>query len=178
MALNYANGEASGIGYMEVWSGEPRSISGPLKVRERFSVSGNDRLVSSVNVRLKRVTGTAPLLVRLVADDGRVIAEGAVPATSFSQGDLEEARGSSWARLDFEEPVVLESSSTYDLVLATQADTEYSTFVIREGRGYDFPSTTFFADGTAEYFDGERWQAFHPSWRGPLDEGDLQFYFE
>ena len=48
MALTYANGRTAGVGYMEVWPYTYQSISGVATARERFTVSGATRTVSSV----------------------------------------------------------------------------------------------------------------------------------
>jgi len=67
--------------------------------------------------------------------------------------------------------------SNGDLVLSAAADTSYSIFVIRKGVSWGFAPTTYFSDGHAQYNPGSGWVAFDPAWRGPLDEGDLQFAF-
>ncbi len=72
MQLNYANGKRAGVGYMEIWVRSPRTISGNERVRQVFRVRGTHRRVSSVSVRLKRLSGTSPLVIRLIRSDGKV----------------------------------------------------------------------------------------------------------
>src|SRR5207244_4482729 len=74
MELDYADGAADGVGYMEIW--HPRLISGARAVRQNFIVSRPDLCVSSVSVRVARMSGSGPLGVRLEQADGVVIEQG------------------------------------------------------------------------------------------------------
>jgi hypothetical protein len=171
MALNYANGVVGGVGYMEIWYRDPKTISGSGSARERFTVSGPSRQVSSVSVRLKRVSGSIPLTVRLETSSGELVEQGSIPASSITTTGQ-----ASWATYRFASERTLVAGQTYQLVLSSPSDTSYSIFVIRKGVAYGF-SQAYFADGSAQYNPGTGWVAFDPGWRGPLDESDLQFYF-
>jgi hypothetical protein len=171
MALNYANGVVGGVGYMEIWYRDPKTISGSGWARERFTVSGPSRQVSSVSVRLKRVSGSSPLIVRLETSSGDLVEQGSIPASSITTTGQ-----ASWATYRFATSRTLVAGQTYHLVLSSTSDTSYSIFVIRKGVAYGF-SQVYFADGSAQYNPGTGWVAFDPGWRGPLDEGDLQLYF-
>lgn len=177
MGLNYANGVTAGMGYMEVWVHSARTISGPNRVREVFTVRGPDRVVSSVSIRLKRIDGVEPLSVRLKDDDGQTLAQGEVAAGTLSAASDAVPRGADWVDVEFSDPITLVSGDTYRLLLASPGDTEYSAFAIRKGVSYDYGRGTYFAEGTGEYNDGSGWQPFQPGWSGPGPEGDLQFYF-
>jgi hypothetical protein len=171
MALNYANGMVGGVGYMEIWYTSPKTISGSGSAREAFTVSGPSRQVSSVSVRLKRVSGSSPLMVRLETSSGVLVEQGSIPASSITTTDQ-----ASWATYSFATSRTLVAGQGYHLVLSSTSDTSYSIFVIRKGVAYGF-SPTYFTDGSAQYNPGSGWVAFDPGWRGPLDEGELQFFF-
>jgi hypothetical protein len=171
MALTYANGASEGMGYMEVWVGQAKTISGVAQAREAFTVSGGTRTISTLSVRLQRIAGSSPLTVRLERSDGSLVAQGSIAAAAFPSAIP------GWATANFGSAVTLANGSSYNLVLSSPSDSAYSIFVIRKGVEYSFPTTTYFADGHAQYNSGTGWVAFDPGWRGPLDEGDLQLYF-
>ncbi len=173
MQLNYASGQEVGVGYMEVWVGLPKPISGSHSVREIFTVSGSNRAIRSVSVRLKRESGTSPLRVRLASSDGTIVEDGSIAASAISTS----GRGA-WATLMFSTTRTLVAGRQYRLVLTSAADTSYSIFVIRKGVDYHFAPTTYFADGFGQYTAGAGWVGFdQPGGAANLDQGDLQFYF-
>jgi hypothetical protein len=171
MQLNYANGTTAGVGYMEVWVGSPRSISGSARVREAFTVSGSSRSVRSVSVRLARSSGSSPLTVRLETGSGTLLEQGTIPASAIASGS-----SPTWATLTFDGTHVLKAGTAYSLVLSAPSDTTYSIYVIRQGSWYDFSPTTYFGDGRAQYTSGSGWTDFSRN-GGASGEGDLQFYF-
>jgi hypothetical protein len=175
MALNYADGTHAGLGYMEVWFREPQPVSGERKVREVFTVGSQAFSAASVAVRLKRVVGTSPLVARLENARGTVLATGHVPAAQFAVARRSGPEGSSWATIEFDEPVSLDAHETYRLVLSTRRDTEYLAIAIREGASYGFHPATYFSNGMAEWTDGSGWKPF-VGWGRPSHEADLQFY--
>jgi hypothetical protein len=180
MQLNYANGLTAGLGYMEVWVRSYKSISGSARAREAFTVSGANRLVSSVSVRLMRVSGSSPLTVRLETADGTLIEEGTIPASQIAIGTPGDHGGGGhavWVSYPFSAPRTLAAGQGYNLVLSAPGDTSYSIFVIRKGVHYHFAPPTYFGDGKAQYTSGSGWGPFTQDGSGPLDEADLQFYF-
>jgi hypothetical protein len=171
MALYYSNGAVGGQGYMEVWVGMPKTISGASKVREAFTVSGPSRTVSAASVRVHRISGSSPLTVRLETAAGALVAEGTVPADQISTGSLGD-----WGTAPFGMTATLSAGGAYHLLVEAPADTEYSAFVIREGAKWGFPAATYFADGTAQYTTGSGWYGFdQPSGGTNMTVGDLQF---
>jgi hypothetical protein len=172
MQLNYANGVTAGLGYMENWSRSAKTISGGARVRQRFTVSGSSRLVTTVSVRLKRLGGSSPLRIRLETSSGVLVEQATIPASS-----IPVASHPSWATYRFARSRTLLTGRAYNLVLTSASDTSYLIFVIRQGSSYGFSPTTYFADGSAQYNPGTGWVGFDPGWRGPLDQGDLQLYF-
>ena len=180
MQLAYSDGATDGLGYMEAWVRSFRTISGSAQAREAITVSGPNRVVSSVSVRLMRVGGTSPLTIRLETSGGTVIEEGTIAAPRIAIGTPGNHDGSghaTWETYTFATPRTLQSGRGYNLVLSSAADTAYSIFVIREGSSYGFSPRTFFSDGRAEYTTGSGWGPFTQDGGGPLDQGDLQFYF-
>jgi hypothetical protein len=84
LAIDYGDGNAQGVGYIERWLPERwGTISGGSSVRETFTVSGPNRHVSSVSVSLARASGGDDLRVRLEEGDGTLIEEGTIAASSF-----------------------------------------------------------------------------------------------
>jgi len=180
MQLKYANGVTGGLGYMEAWVRSDKSISGSAKAREAFTVSGPNRAVSSVSVRLMRISGSSPLTVRLETSGGALIEQGAIAASAIAIGTPGDHGGSghaTWETYTFDTPRTLVSGQSYNVVLSAPSDTVYSIFVIREGSSYSFSPTTYFGDGRAQYTTGSSWGPFMQDGGGALDEGDLQFYF-
>ena len=173
MALNYANGHVAGVGYMEVWVESPKVISGSRKAREVFTVSGSDRRITGVSVRVKRLSGSGPLRVRLETPGGDLIEEGSIPASRIPTTGY-----ASWATYSFSTPRTLTTGHGYHLVLSSDSDSSYSVFVLREGSTYGFGPATYFADGTGQYDPGSGWVGFdQPGGATNLTQGDLQFAF-
>jgi hypothetical protein len=179
-ALTYANGVTQGLGYMEVWVVNYKSISGVAMAREAFTVSGGDKTVSTVSVRLMRISGTSPLTVRLETSDGTLVEQGTIPSSAIpigTPGDHGGTGHAAWATFTFLASHVLTNGQSYNLVLSAPADTVYSIFVIRKGVDYSFPASTYFADGYAQYNPGTGWVGFTDEDGEPDIQSDLQFFF-
>jgi hypothetical protein len=175
MDLTYADGSHQGQGYMEVNLGYYGTISGNSMVRERFTVSGGDRMVTTASVRVRRTSGTDPLTIRLETSNGTLIEQGTVAAANIEQsapgGDN---RGQSWATITFASPHLLVNGTTYRLRLSTTASTTYTALSIRCGASYSYNVATYYNDGQSEKTtDGTTWVGLG---RVPTED-DLQFYF-
>ncbi len=181
LQVSYGDGVSAGLGYMESWVRSPQTVSGADSVREAFTVAGADRLVSAFSVRLMRVSGTAGALsARLETDRGTPVAEATVAASAIPigiPGDHDGTGHATWVTFPFAEQVVLHEGQAYHIVLTAPAGSVYSAFAIRKGVDYGFDTTTFFADGHGQVTTGGGWGPFTQDGGGPLDEGDLQFYF-
>lgn len=173
MQLNYSDGWSGGIGYMEVWSGVPESASGSSAVREVFTVSGSSKTVTNVSIRVNRVSGGDPLVVRLESADGTLIEEGSIPAASILTG------GSyGWATYAFSSAHTLASGQAYHLDFEATSTSAYQLFPIRKGSAYGFASTTYFSDGYAEFKQsGGSWSGWTQWGVTNRTDSDLQFYF-
>jgi hypothetical protein len=174
LQMNYDDGFTEGLGYMEVWVGAPQPISGTSSVRQAFTVSGASRTVSSVGVRVARLSGSGALTVRLEAGDGTLIEQGDVAATSVP---LNASATYVWATHKFSAPHTLGIGQSYHLVLQSPASTVYQAFPIRKGSDYGYKNTTFFADGYAQFLQAGSWVGWTQWGVTNRTDGDLQFYF-
>lgn len=174
--LDFPNGVTEGIGYIEGWVGAPRPISGTNAVRETFTVSGAGVTVSSVGVRVARVNGNDPLVIRLENANGSLVEEGSIPAS-----DVPLSGSSSpsyfWVNYKLSSKTTLVPGNTYHLDVEATSTSTYETFPIRKGFAYGFQSTTYFPDGHAEFEQNGSWTGWTQWGVANRTDGDLQFYF-
>lgn len=171
LALYYSDGSTQGMGYMEVWVGSPHTVSGQDSVREIFTVSGSSRTVSALHVRIKRDSGTDPLLVRIEKNDGTQVVQASVSASSVPTSYQ-------WITCALPASPTLAAGGSYRLVLQTAPTSTYEAYPIRRGVYYSFPDTTFFHDGYAQYTTGSTWFGWNQWGVNDRKEQDLQFYFD
>lgn len=174
--LQFQSGVTEGIGYMEGWIGAPEPVSGTHAVRETFTVSGAEEKVSSVGIRLARLSGNDPLTVRLENANGSLVEEGTIPASA-----IQESSATSplyyWANYKFAATYALVPGNTYHLDFESSSTSLYQAFPIRKGSDYGFQPTTYFPDGHAEFAQNGSWAGW-TQWGTPnRTDGDLQFYF-
>jgi hypothetical protein len=164
LGLYYANGVAAGVGYAYI--GSSATISGSSEVRETFTISGADRTISSVGIRLNSVSGSDPLTVRLQSSSGATIATATMSAGSLDAGE--------WSTASFGGSQTLNSGSTYELQFSTASSSRYSLESIYQGSSYGgWNPATYFSDGRAQTVSGGIWA----NWGGRSDE-DIQFYLK
>lgn len=173
--LQFQNGITEGIGYMEGWIGTPEPISGSNAVRETFTVSGAQVSVSSVGIRLARLSGNDPLTVRLENGDGTLIEEGTVPAAAIQESNA-TSPAYVWATYKFSTTYALIPGSTYHLDFESSSTSTYQAFPIRKGADYGFQATTYFPDGYAEFEQNGSWTGWAQWGATNRTDGDLQFY--
>ena len=187
MDLTYSDGHHDGMGYIESMWQQFGTISGDAdQVRQRFTVSGGDRVVTSASVRVRRSSGTSPLTITLETGGGDPIESLEISADDVPivAGDDPEDGSGTWASVRFTESRLLSNGSTYELRLTTAVGTEYTVVPVREGTdsgsegGTGNPSgfrSYRFTDGHAEgtHDGGATWTDLY-EW-SPVD---LQFYFE
>ena len=170
LVLRFADGYTTGVGYMEVWTESTKPIAGTASVRETFTVSGADRSVTGVSIRLRRVSGTAPLTVRLEQGNGTLI-------ESMSIGGIDTTFG--WVEHAFSSVRTLTKGARYALTLQAPAGTVYEAYPLREGSSSNvrFSAASYFTDGFAQFTTNGSWTGWD-QWGGAerLD-GDLQFLF-
>ncbi len=162
LGLYYANGVVDGVGYAYI--GSPATISGTSRARETFTVSGANRSVSAVGVRLKSVSGSDPLTIRLETSGGAAIETVTIPGSALTAGH--------WATATFHASHTLDSGASYNLQLTTPSTSRYSLQSIYQGSSYGaWNPATYFADGRAQTDTGGGWA----NWGGRTDP-DIQFY--
>ena len=186
MDLTYADGRHDGMGYIESMWQQYGVISGSASmVRQRFTVSGADRVITTATVRMRRSSGTSPLTVRLETSTGVLIEAVDVPASAVPVVLPDSAWNGAGVRVTaaFTAPRTLKAGETYHLRLSTAADSVYTTVPVREGTdsgstGGTGNSTGFrsyrFTDGDGQFTNngGSTWSNLY-LW-SPVD---LQFYF-
>jgi hypothetical protein len=164
LALTYANGVTAGQGYMEVWDHGYQQIGGTKAVRQSFALAA-PLTVSTVAVRVKRTSGSAPLVLKI---DGTAVGSvDGIPATA-----PDDRTGAVWAVV----PVSLTlPAGSHSLALASTG--EYIAICVRKGIDYGYPSSTYYAGGSAEWTaDGTTWRGFGFYRNTYTAQGDLQFY--
>jgi hypothetical protein len=183
MQLNYADGTKAGMGYMEIsyaGAGEIGVINGTNNmVRELFTVSGGNRIVSGASIRVQRLSGSDPLVVALEDNAGNQIDSFNIPAANIplapntgSSNSLGQA--AVFASGLFHQPQTLTNGQTYRLRLSTTSTSTYNLWVIRKGVDYKYTNNTYFSDGYSQKTtDGSTWSSLGRV----ANENDLQFYF-
>jgi hypothetical protein len=172
--LAYANGAHDGQSYYEAMIANYATISGASQMaREQFTVSGGDRTVGSASLRLRRTSGTSPLVMTLETSAGAAIDSVTVPAAnvpvSAPGGDN---GGAVWVTGNFTAPHVLSNGASYNLRISTASGTTYTTFPVRAGTDKGF-GTYAFSGGTGQSTtNGSTWTDLYL-----YSHQDLQFYF-
>jgi hypothetical protein len=177
LEIYYAGGRSQGMGYMEFWMGAPRPVSGPAEVGEVFTVSGAPRKALAVSVRVRRLSGTAPLGPSLEQEDGKTLVAGACGNSPQDCTPTCSLGGCDWATFTFPAPQVLAPGRTYHLVLSAPASTRFEAFPMRKGSDKGFSEATVFTDGHAEFNDGRGWSGWEQWGQKGRTDADLQFFF-
>jgi len=178
LEIDYADGRAQGMGYVEFWMGAPKPISGPASVRETFTVTGPERRVASVWVRVRHLAGAAPLGIRLEREDGGVLAEAASQGPPAPCTPTASLGGCAWVTARFAQVQTLAPGKTYHLVLTAPAQARYEAFPMRKGSDKGFSDATLFPDGHAEFSSGGAWAGWEQWGKRGLVNADLQFYLK
>jgi hypothetical protein len=172
--LHLTDGIREGVGYIGGWVGAPRPVSGKNAVREMFTVTGSEVKVTSAAIRLARVSGIDPLVVRLEDADGALIERGEIPA-----GDIPQTSEANpvWAKFAFAATHTLLPGHTYYLDFEATSTSTYEVFPIQKGGAYGFDDATYFKDGHAEFIESGSWAGWTQWGVANRTDGDLQFYF-
>jgi hypothetical protein len=145
--LTYADGTHQGQGYSEPELNTP-VISGTTMLRERFTVTGGNRIVTGASVRLAKTSGTGNLLVLLEHSSGALIDSFTIPTTNLpTLNRTATASAGIWVSGSFASPRTLTTGETYHLRLSTDPSTILWTRGIQSGDMYGFHPATHFADG-------------------------------
>jgi hypothetical protein len=162
-------GQHLGLGYMEVWVGNPKPIGGGASVRQLLGTRPASR-ITGVWLRLRRRAGeTAPLTLRIERTTGGVLASRTVAAARVSTGAPQ------WVHVHFPKPVTMRGSDPLALIAASSGGASYEAFPIRKGTEFGFHAGTVFEGGYAQFAEGRTWLGWD-QWGGhDLHTGDLQF---
>lgn len=154
-------------------------------VRELFTVSGREKTVRGVGVRVLRTPGTESKLsisLRNSADQAietvtvlaAEVAVGPGPTYQWPATWDDVGQNARWVTANFAYPHVLNCGETYSLRLSSTTGTYWAWVMRGLTPFYGYSSPTAFADGWSEYTtDGTTWKSL-----GRVEyENDLQFYF-
>jgi len=177
--LSYVDGKHDGQAYIGTLADKYGLISGASKMaRERFTVSGGDRVVKAAHVRCRRISGTGALVMRLEKADGTVLQQATVAAAGIAVGVLPgpgtALQGDTWAHVAFPAPATLVNGQAYALRLSTDASTTYTVVPIQQGSVKGLQSRQF-TDGDPQRTTdgGANWGNLDPNW-----PSDLQFWLD
>jgi hypothetical protein len=170
--LDFTNGTSEGVGYIEGWVGAPQAISGTHAVRETFTPPANVT-VSAAAIRVSRIYGNNPLVVRLENANGTLVHQGSISALDIP---ATSAAKPIWIKLPFGATYTLLAGHTYHLVLEAPLTSLYEAFPIRKGYKYGFRATTYFPYGHAELKVTTSWVGWTQWGTADRIDGDLQFY--
>jgi hypothetical protein len=164
LGLYYSGGEVDGVGYAYI--GSDATVSGSSMARETFTVSGGDKTFSTVGIRVRSMSGSDPLTVRLETSGGTAIDTVTIPASALKSGQ--------WATATFHSSITLDSGSSYNLQFSTASSSRVALESIYNGTSYgNFKPQTYFSDGRAQTGSGGSWS----NWSGRSDL-DMEFYLK
>ena len=170
--FGYADGHHQGNGYMEIWVGQPRTISASQGVREVFTPK-SDVQVDAVNVRLRNTGSGGSLVMRVEKADGTLVGSVTLDGGTIPSDKHRFAGGAFCA------PLTLKAGQGYNLVLSAPSGS-FVAYPIRDGGAFGFASPTEFGEGHCEFNSGSGWQGWDgwtSSGSSSYVYGDLQFYF-
>lgn len=186
--LTYTNGKHDGNGYYQITVTTPPSdptqtiLSGTSQARERFTPKV-DVTVNSMALRVKRLSGTSPLVLTLqgggitipVSIDGTGVPISTAPNPSGSNHwDAASLSGGRWLKGSFP-ATVLKAGTEYTFKASTNSNTQYMAIPLRAVNNEVSPAwgSRNFDDGVAERTaNGTNWTATYPD-----GNHDWQFYF-
>ena len=160
-----------GVGYIDARSSSGLTqIGSTTPIREQFTVTGGNRNLSKVSLRVKRVGSPSNLVLKLSGGAGGsttvTIPASSIPTASYG-----------WVSTAFSSPYTLTSGSTYTLttsVSTSSASNYYLAFPVQKGTAYGFQAPTQFLDGGAQVYSGSTWTNLL---RGAFGTFDWQLYF-
>ena len=161
-----------GLGYMEVWSGNPKPIGGDAGVRQLLGRAPS-RAITGAWLRVRRHAGaSAPLRLSVgPSAGGAALASASVPASSIP------ADGDRWVHARFTRPVRAPGRSLA-LTAAADAPSSYEAFPIRNGVEFGFDPRVVFSTGYAQFTGASGWTGWDQWGQPNRHDGDLQFAIE
>ena len=169
LALNYMDGFSDGVGYMEVWTENPKVVSGTSAVRQLFTMTAADQSVAQVSVRLKRRSGTDSLIAQIQTAAGVTVARGALASSKVGTAY-------SWVTIPMGNKL-LGGGQKYMLEFRSAATSTYDLYPIRKGSGSSVEfKPALFIEGYAQFTTGGAWRGWDQWWQADRRDGDLQYY--
>jgi hypothetical protein len=161
-------GQHDGLGYMEVW--DPKPIGGEAGVRQLVRIGDKTTRINGAWLRVKRESGAdAPLSLAIDQADGKTLASATVPAASVPTGDP------GWVYARFSEPASVPPHTDIALTASASSGSAYEAFPIRKGSEFGFSRELMYANGYAQFDDGDGWVGWD-QWGGhDRRTSDLQF---
>jgi len=167
------NGEQhSGIGYMEVWVGNPKPIGGSRGVRQLFGAPAGRRITGAW-LRVRRTKATSvPLQLSIQRAEGETLTTGNVSARAVPR------EGPGWVRVRFRKPVTAPAGTLIALTAKSRGGRAYEAYPIRKGTEFGFDPSTVFEGGYAQFSEGDSWIGWDQWGARDRRDGDLQFKIE
>ncbi len=180
--LQYANGAHDGQAYLNTRRASYALIGGSKMVRERFTVTGGDRQVTSMMVRVSHQSGSGLLKLRLEKADGTLIEQHTVPGstkvaswTLGTTGDMGD-----WLGVELDQPRTLRDGETYCLKVTAPDGSVYAAVNVLARDSSDingqYMKSFHFGSGRTEKStnSGSSWSLVDPNWAA---YSNLQFFF-
>jgi hypothetical protein len=163
------SGQHVGLGYMEVWSSNPKPIGGADEVRQLLGPAPQ-RAITGAWLRVRRrPAGTAPLRIRIERAGGGVLASASVPARAV------DVNRPNWVHVRFAKAVTAPRSTSLALTAVSSGQDAYEAFPIRKGTEFGFNPRTVVGGGYAQFTSGGQWVGWD-QWGTPdRHTGALQF---
>jgi hypothetical protein len=170
LEIDYASGQAQGMGYMESWVNTSAvSLTGSNQVREQFTVSGPTRIVNNIYFRVAP-GGTGAVTATLAIQGGTTLATGTMTAAPTGAGI-------GWLTLPMSTQT-LASGQSYYVTFSSPAGS-FSVWPIRRGVSQAFSTRTYFNDGFAQLNIGSGWVGFADESGNPNQtDDDLQVFIQ
>lgn len=169
LELNFMEGFSEGVGYMEVWVENPKTVSGTRAVRQLFTMVNADQYVARASVRLRRRSGEDSLVAEVRNDSGATVARGALPAAAVGTGHA-------WVHFELGNRL-LAAGGKYTLELRCAESSTYDLYPIRKGTAMSVGfKSALFVEGYAQFTTGGPWRGWDQWGQPDRLDGDLQFY--
>jgi hypothetical protein len=160
-------GQHLGLGYMEVWSSNPKPIGGGAKVRQLLGPAPS-RAITGAWLRVRREDGAgAPLQLSIATVGGDTLGSATVPA-----GQIPSDRDR-WVHVRFAQPISAKGKSI--ALVASASSSSYSAFPIRKGMEFGFNAQTVYSPGYAQFTSGGSWTGWDQWGQPNRHDGALQF---
>jgi hypothetical protein len=180
--FEYANGTHDGQAYLGSRQDHYSLVGGQNTVRERITVSGGDRVVTSMWVRVNHQSGSGLLTLCLEDANGNVIEEHAAAGSNqvnyWSLGS--DSDTGDWVGVAFDKPRTLKNGQTYSLRLMAPSGSSYAVVNLlnRDSTdvGGEYLKSYRFSDGRTQKSSngGGSWSLVDPYWAA---YSNMQFYF-